>query len=386
MNKLFLFFICFVIYTTNYSQVTFETGSITKFNGETINGYVKILSDVEIEFKTTLDAESSNYNNKSIKGFSLAEPERKFVSKTIKKTNASYFFEYIVKSEVSLLYVNNNYYIHSEENDIILLEIKKTNEVTKKGTFESSISTYKGVLSYYAKDCPEVQEEAQSVSFKRNKLADYIIKLNECRKADSENYSYTSRIDLLEISFTVGSNFANFQNTGAEPYKTRGSSPGLSVGSFISFSPDITRLNLTFQLGLEYNQKKVDYTYKTENLISERTITHDAAVIEPFAAIIYQPLYNKKSLLNPYIGVGSSYGFNLKNDVTKKDIITDEAYEVKPDQSFSVMLKAGTFIMIKKQKFVFEISYTDYNYQHTNYVEDYGTNLQLKLGYVFSIK
>jgi hypothetical protein len=286
------------------------------------------------------------------------------------------------------MYSDNNYYIDNQENGLNLLEVKKTIQNNKTGVYESKINTYVGVLNYYAKDCQTLQKKANSTKYNRKSLANFVLKLNACQNSESKDYLKSSRIDLLEIGVTTGSNFASFENTVGNPYKTKtsGSLFGLNLGAFVAFSPDIKKYNVTFEFGVEYNQKRTDYTYKEQNFTFDRTAKIDAAVIESYAAIIYQPFYSSKTLFNPYLGAGTSYGFNLKHDINVSNGPTTNSSKLDTNQNFSLMLKLGTFINVKDQKFMFELSYSDYNYKYSGFIENYGNNLQVKVGYVFNIK
>ena len=278
------------------------------------------------------------------------------------------------------------YYIHNQTNGLKKLEVKKIEKSTDQGVFESTINSYIGVLSYYAKECPSSQTEVNSVVYRRKSLSDFVIKLNECNSSIVKDYSEDPAINLLEIGITAGGNYASFEDARTNGYKTDGGDFGLSLGGYVSFSPNITKYNLSFLLGIEYNQKKDEYVYDQANFPGERSVIHDASVLEPYVAAIYQPFYNNKGLFSPYIGIGSSYGFTLKHNVEIIDLFSDQSFERELDQTFSIVFKLGTFVNISGNKLMFELAHSNYSYQIPGRVEDYGKNFQLKLGYVIKLK
>ncbi|WCO02582.1 hypothetical protein [Psychroserpens ponticola] len=265
------------------------------------------------------------FSAETVKNFTLEEPFKEFVSLSV--DNKASFFEYIINASTSLFISDDIYFINDQTNGLKKLEIKKIQKSTDQGVFESTINSYVGILSYYAKNCQELQTEANSVKYNRKSLSDFVIKLNKCNNAEVKDYSTDkSVVNLLEVGITLGGNYATFEDTRNNGYKTSGADFGPSFGAFISFSPNITKYNLSFLFGVEYNQKKVDYNYEEPNFFGPRSVLHDANVVEPYLVATYQPFHNKQGLLSPYIGLGTSYGFTLKHDIEVKDIFSEEIY------------------------------------------------------------
>jgi len=379
--------ICFItLFSMNiYSQNVFQNGSYTNKQNTTVKGLIKIVSDTNIIFKENADSKERMFTAKTLNGFSLEDPFKKYISLS-NEENAVSFYEYVIEGDISLLILNKVYFINDQANGLKKLEVKKIEKSTDQGVFESTINSYIGVLSYYAKDCESSQAEVNSVKYNRRSLSDFVRKLNQCNNSDIKDYSVQNIVNLLELGITVGGNFASFEDTRTNGYKTDGGSFGLSIGGFVSYSPNITKYNLSFLLGIEYNQKKVDYTYQEANFFGPRVVTHDASVIEPSLVVLYQPFYNNQGLLSPYIGLGTSYGFTLKHDIEVIDTFFETSEDRDVNQSFSFLFKAGTFIDINKHKFLIEFAFSDYNYQTPGSAEDYGNNFQIKAGYVFNLK
>ncbi|MCB0446822.1 MAG: hypothetical protein KDD03_04815 [Gelidibacter sp.] len=369
-----------------YSQNVFQNGSYTNNNLEEISGLIKVISESNIIFKENETAKETMFSSNTIKGYTLTNPFKRFSSFT-EENQPSAFYEYVVDASTALLILNDVYYVYNSTNGLKRLEVKKIQKTTDKGVFESTINSYVGILSYYANDCKDLQAEANSVKYNRKSLSDFIIKLNKCNNAEVKDYTIDKAVvNLLDIGITLGGNFARFEDTRNNGYKTNGGSFGPSIGGFVSFSPNISKYNLTFQMGLEYNKKKVNYTYDEPNFPGARTVIHDASVIEPYLAALYQPFYNKGGILSPYIGIGTSYGFTLKHQIEINDIFSEEAFDRDVNQSFSLLFKVGTFLNINKNKFLFELAFSDYSYQTPGNAEDYGGNFQAKIGYVFNLK
>lgn len=386
MKKTYLFTLALLITFGLYSQNAFQSGSYTNNQQKTTSGLIKVISDNNIVYKESTDSKEIMFTAETAKGYTLDDPFKKFVS--LSEDNKSpAFFEYIVDSSISLLILNNIYFVHDQNNGLKKLEVKKITKSTDKGVFESTINSYVGILSYYAKDCETSLTEVNSVKYNRKSLSDFIIKLNQCNNNEINDYSVDNAVNLLDIGITAGGNSTTFEDATTGGYKTGGGgSYGLSLGGFVSYSPNISKYNLSFILGVEYNQKKDDYTYNQANFAGERTVTHDASVIEPYLAAIYQPFYNKKGLFSPYIGVGTSYGFTLKHDIEVIDLFSEESYESEVDQSFSFLFKVGTIVNIKENKFLVELVFSNYSYQTEGNAENYGGNFQAKIGYVFNLK
>ncbi|MBR9846608.1 MAG: hypothetical protein GYB35_11155 [Algicola sp.] len=369
-----------------YSQNIFQNGSYTKTNQEEVNGLIKIISNSNIVYKQTEDSKETMLTPETIKGYTITNPFKKFISLS-EDGASSEFFEYVIDASTSLLISNDVYYVYDQTHGLKKLEVKKIQKTTDQGVFESTINSYVGILSYYANNCKELQTEANSVKYNRKSLSEFIVKLNKCNNTEVKDYSVDkSVVNLVDIGVTTGGNFASFEDTRAGGYKTSGGDFGLNVGGFVSFSPNISRYNLSFLLGVEYNQKKVNHTYEEPNFPGPRNIIHDASVIEPYFVALYQPFYNNQGLLSPYIGLGTSYGFTQKHSIEVNDIFAEETFERDVNQSFSVLFKVGTFININKSKFLLEIAFSDYSYQTPGKAEDYGKNFQAKIGYVFNLK
>ena len=386
MKKNLLCCLTLLVSLSIYSQNVFQNGSYTKTNQEEVYGLIKVISDSNIVFKQTEDSKETMLTPETIKGYTLTDPFRKYISFS-EDTMPSAFYEYIIEGDVSLLILDKVYFIHNESNGLKKLEVKKIEKSTDKGVFESTINSYIGVLSYYAKDCASAQAEVNSVVYRRKSLSDFIIKLNECHGGVVQDYSTDPAINLLEVGVTAGGNYAAFEDARNGGYKTDGGDFGLSLGAFLSYSPNITKYNLSFILGVEYNQKKDEYVYDEPNFPAPRTVSHDATVIEPYLLTIFQPFYNNKGLLSPYIGLGTSYGFTLKHDVTTVDLfgLSEQTIDRELDQTFSVLFKLGTFVNVSGNKLLFEIVYSNYSYQRPGKVEDYGNNFQVKLGYALKL-
>lgn len=386
MKKQLLICLTLLLTFNLFSQNTFQNGNYTKSNNEDVNGLIKIISESNIIFKETEDAKETMLTSETIKGFTITDPFKKFIS--LSEENAtSAFYEYVIDASTALLILNDVYYVYNQTNGLKKLEVKKIQKTTDQGVFESTINSYVGILSYYANDCKELQSEANSVKYNRNSLSNFIIELNKCNNEEVKDYTIDkSVVNLLDVGITAGGNFARFEDTRTNGYKTSGGSFGPSFGGFVSYSPNISKYNLSFLLGIEYNKKEVDYTYDEPNFPGPRNVIHDASVIEPYFVALYQPFYNKQGLLSPYIGVGTSYGFTLKHNIEVNDIFSEATFDRDVDQSFSILFKVGTFININKNKFLVELAFSDYSYQTEGNAEDYGGNFQAKIGYVFNLK
>ncbi|WP_152611341.1 hypothetical protein [Psychroserpens mesophilus] len=384
MKKSLLVLLSVLLTISMFSQNVFQNGSYTTNNQEEVNGLIKVVSESNIIYKQSDDAKETMFTSETIQGYTLNDPFRKFTSLSENNTPSA-FYEYVIEGDISLLILNKVYYIHNQTNGLKKLEVKKIEQSTDQGVFESTINSYIGILSYYAKDCPSLQADVNSVVYRRNSLSEFVIKLNECNNNPINDYSEDPAINLLELGITAGGNYAAFEDARTSGYKTDGGDFGLSLSAYLSYSPNITKNKISFFLGVEYNQKKDEYTYEKSNFPGPRTVIHDASVIEPYIAAIYQPFYNKKGLFSPYIGIGSSYGFTLQHEVTIIDLFSEQRFDRELDQTFSILFKLGSFITISENKFLFEIVYSNYSYQIPGKVEDYGNNFQIKLGYVINL-
>jgi hypothetical protein len=385
MKNTFLF--AFLLFTLiSNAQNEFKDGSYTSKNQEEFSGLIKIISEREIIFKHSIDSNEKILNAQAIQTFSFKKPYKKYISLSENNQPAK-FFEYVIESDVSLLILDDTYYLKNETEGLNKLEVKKIETSTDQGKYESTINTYIGVLNNYSKNCKDLQSKVNAVKYNRKSLSKFVSELNACTNNDINDFSIDEEVvNLFEAGVTVGGNYANFEDTTTGGYKTESPSMGLGIGGFVSFSPNINKYNLSFLFGIEYNQKKVDYSYREPNFVSDRNIVHDASVIEPYLLALYQPFYNKKGLFSPYIGLGTSYGFTLSHEIQERDNLSEVIYERDVNQTFSLLYKFGTFINVSKNKFMFELAFSDYSYQVPGEAEDYGTNFQLKIGYVFNLK
>lgn len=385
MKKNILILLAFIFSITSFAQKIFQPGNYSVKTGETVSGLIKIISDVEIEFKTDEKSKSKIINANNINGYTITEPFKKYTSLKL-DGDVTQFYAFIIESDISLLEQNKVYYIHNKTNGLRKLEVIVTEKSTDQGLFESTINSYIGVLSFYSKDCNSVRTKVNFVKYRRKSLSDYVIKLNECNDSEVNDYTIDkSVVNLFGIGVSVAGNYANFENRQeTQTFETTDSSLGLGFGAFVSFSPNITKYNLSFILGLEYNQKKAEEVINTVNIPGTRIISHDASVLEPYLSVIYQPFYNKKWVISPYLGLGTSYGFTLSHKVKDEYelFIETREFDREYDQSFSVAFRIGAFVNIKGQSFLIEAVMSDYPYKFSNY----GSNFQIKVGYIFNLK
>ncbi len=372
----------------SFAQKIFQPGNYTDKTGTTTSGLIKIISDVEIEFKSDKKSKSKIINANSIDGYTITEPFKKYTSLRLEGA-ASQFYAYVIESDISLLEQGKLYFIHNETNGLRKLEVKVTEKSTDQGLVKSTINSYIGVLSFYSKDCNSARTKVNNVKYRRKSLSDYIITLNECSDSTIKDYTIDkSVVNLFELGITAGLNFAAFesQSVGISSYEANDSDSGIGIGAFVSFSPNITKYNVSFTLGLEYNQKAAESISSSANLPnnSRRIVTHDAPVLEAYVGTLYQPFYNNKWVLSPFIGLGTSYGFNLSHEIVDNiEFFNDpKVIELDENQGFSLIFRAGSFINIKNHKFFVEAAVSNYPYAF----DYYGSNFQIKAGYLINLK
>ncbi|MEM8523525.1 MAG: hypothetical protein AAGG68_02720 [Bacteroidota bacterium] len=271
---LFILFLPFFL----QAQSSYEAATIYLNDGSKQEGFInrtdfKRIGE-EVEFKTSLDSESSKHTINSIDGFKFKEDGLEFIKTnfhtiTINKYGEETkiplqrFSKVLLQSNSINIYKvelnRNDYnfeilgskdylYVVAKNKDTLQLDVLKGE---KNGTALVASKRYKGKLKYIFAECPNLDTE--NVSFKDNSIINAVREYYECIGSQEESKVVSSNRKLI-VENRVGL-FA-----GISEYKLKDHSYyGFSYTSTL-FSPEVSRkLGATIGLGMTYQEYLLDF-------------------------------------------------------------------------------------------------------------------------------
>ncbi|WP_346854426.1 hypothetical protein [uncultured Draconibacterium sp.] len=178
MKQFCVAFIVLIMSAQAFSQSHFKPGYIITNQNDSINGYINYRSNnkntFECEFKKDIHSESQKYSANDILAYRFTGSKYYVSHKLHSNDSANIFLEYLIDGIVDLFFYcdsKGEHYLIQKENESLVEMTNEYKPVYKNGNqFAYNTKQYVGILKNTFKDCPEILDEVEDVSFYQNQL------------------------------------------------------------------------------------------------------------------------------------------------------------------------------------------------------------------------
>lgn len=314
--KRFIIFSSLFILQQTFSQTDFRKGFIIDKKNDTIRGFINYTINSnkfeKLEFKTSLDLNSTIYLPTLIKGYGFENNEY-FKSKYIEdeKYKGTYFIENLVLGKIELYKLYNEFFV---QKDTLFVRLDNDDrKVTIKGTeYYSRNKKYTGVLRYLTSDCKSLKDKIK-IGYSEINLVKYINAYNTCKGGDVTIFKNNKSWFKANLGVFLGYNLSSINNnrsrTGNTYFEDSNSSSGyISYGAFVELSSPRIIERISFFTGLTYS--KFDY-YKYQ-LLGNDLFELNSTIQQINIPLAFRYTFPEKKT-TPYITVGVLSSINIEN-------------------------------------------------------------------------
>jgi len=290
MKNIHYILIVFICTTTTINAQFFQNGSITDNNNVITEGRVLIdNSDKKVIIKIAGKTQTNNFNSIS----SVTVNSR--VYSKIEFENELFLGYELVSGKASLYHLTQEYY----------LIIKETGE-GKGFNLEENKAQIPGILALLFNDCNEIRDAIHnSDAINERILRDIVSDYNNCSYSDytpTENEMENANSHNTDVVRFYGGFQTGFNNTTVNNFDSNNTT-GFGLGLGIAASPGFTG-NLQGNLYFDFD---VSMIFTGDNDFSNGFTPLNYKVNSFRFSIGMEYLFNKKGVLQPFLGIGYGY-------------------------------------------------------------------------------
>lgn len=329
------------------SQQNYLPGSIQKINGDTVHGFINYLNSeknpLNVYFKIDLNREPDIISPREIKSFIVGNEI--YRTATVKLNDGFYktadlgyspeislrtetvFLQTLVQGSKSLYYFRDSegreqFFVELDSQFELLIYHKYLKDLNKSVNSSNSTSItedkrFVGQLSYYLKDCPEIQTELKYVRYNKQSLVKLFRKYYDCMNTVAE---FEKKSDETKADFGVfaGYSLTKLRFEGYEDYYDEIANADFPAAGNVSFgiflnkklSRNLGRFSLHNELLFSAYKTEASYTdVVNENRYEENYITFGGVFIKINNMLQYSIPVKEISLTTR---LGISNGWNIK--------------------------------------------------------------------------
>lgn len=346
MKPFYLIALFTIISFSGFSQ--FKEGFIITNNNDTISGYIKfegsLLNSDHCAFELQPNNEAKVYKPGDIKAFRFIN-SKYFETREISVNDRpqKVFLEWLIQGRASILTYTQSisrirYFLLLEDNSLV--ELTNTSHVseTDSRNYIHDNKEYIGLLKFYYRDCPSLQNRIETLFFDSKSLIS-ITKDYHDRTCETGNcIIFEDRNRKLKLDFGISADFLNstliLNNTIPEKMyasNTIGYGLAINITNLPLLSPKFSaRMNIVFHNSL--------YKYDTTGMTVYRLLIKDNRMYRiSYLRIPVQLAYNfSQKKLTPYISVGSDLNLRLVSRKFDKYLIN---YTMNQDSHMNQKIK-----------------------------------------------
>jgi hypothetical protein len=273
-----VFLLLFAGSSSVFGQAHFKPGLYITLTGDTVKGLVDfrgiIFNSGQCDFKAGDDQSVQTFLPGQIHGY-VTESGKFFVSKKAELDGRTreLFLECLVKGELTLYYVRNadgvDYYF-VEKKDGKLTTMNNNRKVVMddgKGKVEGVTNQYKGVMNYYMKEAPPLQQRVTTLRYNRGSLIDLTKKYHEAVCTSDEKCIVFERVDKKDrmrvgVSLVAGRHSILYTGPSSS-VELDGSATTLGVAAVMD--RQMQALNERSHFNLRFSYHQLSYTTKNES-------------------------------------------------------------------------------------------------------------------------
>lgn len=274
MKHFFVALIVLILSAQAYSQSYFKPGYIVTNQNDSINGYINYRSNkkntFECEFKTDKNADAQKYSANDIMAYRFLEGKYYVSQKLHPNDSSNIFLEYLIDGIVDIFYYcdsKGEHYLIQKENESLVELTNEYKPVYKNGNqFAYNSKQYVGILKSTFKDCPQILDDVEDVSFYQNQLI-RITKAYHNKVCEDEScIVYSKRKSKLHFNYgvIVGVSMPNISFKHLKVMEDLNddltSTKPLNLGAFITISDPLIseKLALYGEVSFEKNRFYTD--------------------------------------------------------------------------------------------------------------------------------
>jgi hypothetical protein len=350
MKNLFATVLLSLVFLAISAQPGYKSGYIINTEGDTLYGYISFLGNSGYDystcrFKREISAFRTFYSYTPLELKSIMIRNKQYYEPTkmpYKGENTTLFAEILVKGRLSLLCLNEEFYIQNNDTIIALNKAISDSVQTDTNRF------YKKLLREQLTGCAEIQTKINTISLKRNQLFKLFTDYYSCT---GETYQvYKSVFEWPSVSFAVfgGFSLSAISFESYEPgfdYLTVASwehstGPVIGIRSYLHFKQMNKNLSVTAEL-VYTNSSFHDTTYSNFPNDLKNTLDYKLSTIKiPLG--LQQKLSDRK--FSPFINFGFSNSFHIESKTHREETnlagIT-KIKEVPPVKTYQLGLYIG---------------------------------------------
>ncbi len=402
--------ILFVTLSIN-AQSNFKRGYIITNQGDSVTGLIDFRTDAMnsrfCRFKQSDSAPEQLYYPGDISRYRFLDEWKYYVSHTIKINgeDRKAFLEYLVYGVMNLYYysdssLNQNYYFFEDEKGTLTAITKNPDEIVDGKIIPDN--KYLGKLTYLFRDCPDILDNINKISFDRSSMIHLAKEYHELTCTSGEKCIYfenDSEKQYVKFNFSLygGVQFQKYSFGARQGLNNFGPTESISpvIGSQVDITfPRIVR-SLALQLDLALsgmkgetdnsNNKNVYRKYEFETLVLSGRLdfkyTYPNGKWRPVveAGLSMYNFFNCTETMYTETRYGEEVSSYTETQLRDKKSLSDgSAPAYLPTLSFGYNCGVGVDYQVRESKALFlRVSYE----QIPNF--DKITALQLKLGYTF---
>jgi hypothetical protein len=309
---------------TSIAQSDFRPAYYIKQDGDTVRGFIDFRGDVfnayNCYFKRTMKDDTQQFDPGSIREYRFPDGKL-YVSKTVsidkygsrktvqekfsgesivtpvEKETLTVFLECLVKGELTTYFLRTRdgaqyFFVENGNGNLQTLDDNEIMYTSKHGTVRyKDTNQYVGALSYYAKDHPELRDEANKLSFNRKDITDFSKKYHDKVCTSGEPcvvYEGKVKQDLVRFgAFVKGANYFVSYLSSELAFDGVGTSFGAGMLMDLQLNNTSERFFLNLKLSYERMSVDAEYDVHMNNRILNYTCDVSAFRFSPSMVYMY---------------------------------------------------------------------------------------------------
>ena len=367
-KNIILLFLTLGLFTSSFSQ--FQEGYVITNSNDTLYGYINfegsLTNSRRCEFKSNQNDRPKIFLPKDIKAFRFNN-SKYFVSKfiNIDNENKVVFMEWLIKGRACILSYPNkadDIRFYLIVNNDSLCELKNSKENVEKDygnelktNYEIFKNEYKGILSYYFRDCKDIQKDIYNSQFTTNSLIKLAKTYHEKTCKTEDCYVFEDKKRKIEVAF--GLTFSTYISQLFLESKIHQFQQAKSYGPGIIINlSKLPYLSHNFSIESEINYFNVTYSFDTNNDLDNRIYGSNKICKINLLRVPIEFLYKAPvPIIKPYIGIGFIGNFRFNNQILNEiyfNYVVPSSYTIDNPVGFlqyGINLKFGLVYPITKK-------------------------------------